>query len=232
MDTNSEIFEKRYKERRSKGKAGWSTEDSYIAAAKNIDRILSAGYVKNIGKVLELGSGAGNNLIYLAKKGFLVYGIDHSAEAINWAKEKTEKENVKACFSLGNVALLSDFKDFFFDFVFDGGVSYYVCGKAREVFFKNVNRVLKPGGFFYIAAQHGDNKPRVEIVKENFKWVPKEGTFYRDGKEWGSFRLSNEIIDEVNTAGFKIVNINKGKDLYPGDPFAGAAEFSIDCIKN
>ncbi|OGF50411.1 MAG: hypothetical protein A2231_02645 [Candidatus Firestonebacteria bacterium RIFOXYA2_FULL_40_8] len=232
MPNNSEIFEKRYKQNREQGKNGWSTEESYSNAAKNIDRILSAGYVKNIGKVLELGCGAGNNLIYLAKKGFEVYGIDHSEEAISWAKEKTGKENVKAGLSVGDAALLKDFKDSFFDFVFDGGVSYYVCGKARKTFFDNINRVLKPGGFCYIAAQHSDEKPKVEITKGSFRWSPKEGTFYRDGKEWASYRLSKEIIEEVTSARFKIVNIKKGKDEHPEDPFACGGELAIDCIKN
>ena len=231
MDNNSELFEKRYKQVRGQGKPGWSTEESYANHKNNIDRIIAAGYVKDKGRVLELGSGAGNNTIYLAKKGYEVYGIDFSKEAVGWAEEKAVKEKVKASFILGDVALLKELKDSCFDFVFDGGVSYYVCGARRDRFFKNVNRVLKPGGFFFLYAQHSDEKPGNEVVKGRYRWDPLERTLYMDGKEWGSYKFSKDILEEVKQGGFKVLKAKIGKDEHPEDPFQQGGELFIDCVK-
>tara|TARA_B100001989_G_C24330657_1_gene359812 strand:+ start:87 stop:455 length:369 start_codon:yes stop_codon:yes gene_type:complete len=48
-------------------------------------------------KVLEIGCGAGNNLLFLAQEGFNVSGTDVSPSAINFAKKAFVKNNLK-CF--------------------------------------------------------------------------------------------------------------------------------------
>ena len=224
-------FDKRYEKNRKENKIGWSNEESYKLHIENLERILKLEGVSSSGKFLELGSGAGNNSIYMAKKGWEVYGIEISPVAVEWAKEKAEKEGVRADFRAGDITYLNGYQDNYFDFVYDGGVSYYICGENRKIFFGNVNRVMKKGAYFFVAAQHGDEKPREKKQKDNFLWEPESGTFLKNNAPWGSFRLSKEILSEVEKSGFKIINSRIEKDQHPGDPFTYGGSLSIDCIK-
>ena len=46
-------------------------------------------------KILEIGCGAGNNLIFLAEEGFDVSGIDFAVSAIKIAKKKIDQKKIK-----------------------------------------------------------------------------------------------------------------------------------------
>ena len=43
---------------------------------------------KNIGKTLDFGFGTGENLIFLAKEGHEIYGLEGSKEAVTIVKKK------------------------------------------------------------------------------------------------------------------------------------------------
>ena len=120
MDNNWKLFDDRFKNRRETNAPGWSSEESYQKHEAELERILDSGYVPKKGRMLELGSGAGNNCIFMAKQGWEVYGVDISPAAIAWAKETAEREGVQAVFREGDVAELKEEPDGYFDFVYDG----------------------------------------------------------------------------------------------------------------
>ena len=49
-------------------------------------------------RVIDLGCGAGNYVIYLATKGFDATGVDISASAIDMAKKSAEEKGIKCNF--------------------------------------------------------------------------------------------------------------------------------------
>lgn len=101
------------------------------------------------GRVLDICSGLGTQSIYLAKRGFEVYGIDISPTAVEMALERCREEGVACRFSQGNAADLG-YSDGFFTFVFDRGCFHSVPPKQREAFIRGVHRVLKKGGRYYL----------------------------------------------------------------------------------
>jgi ubiquinone/menaquinone biosynthesis C-methylase UbiE len=111
-----------------------------------------------IGKALDICCGAGSNAVYLAKKGFTVTGIDISSKAIEYAKEKAEKANVKVKLMVQNFLELP-FKDEEFDFVFDMGCFHHVEVDDRNIFIKVVRRVLKKGGSYLLVCFSYKNGP-------------------------------------------------------------------------
>lgn len=124
-------------------------------------RILVELVEKNVikkGKVLDICCGAGTNAVYLAEKGFDVTGIDISQKAIEYAKDKAEKANVKIRFMVQNFLELP-FKNEEFDFVFDMGCFHHVEVEDRSVFIKGVYRVLNKGGFYLLVCFSHKNGP-------------------------------------------------------------------------
>src|SRR5262245_25153740 len=99
-------------------------------------------------KVLELGSGAGNNLWFAAREGFAVTGIDGSASAIDYARRRFAQDGLAGTFDLGDFTRLLPYPDDSFDLVFDCG-SLISCGltSARQAV-AEAGRVRRPGGHF------------------------------------------------------------------------------------
>ena len=102
-------------------------------------------------KVLDVCVGAGTHVVYLAKEGFEVYGIDIAPSAVKRTKEKLKKAKLKAHISVGNAYKLK-FKKEFFDFVFDRGCLHHIPKEHQQSYVKGVYKVLKKGGPYMLEA--------------------------------------------------------------------------------
>lgn len=71
----------------------------------------------NVEKILDLGCGSGRHTVYLAKKGFKVYGFDISTEGIKLTKNWLKENNLKANLKIGSIYKKLPYKDNFFDAV-------------------------------------------------------------------------------------------------------------------
>jgi SAM-dependent methyltransferase len=97
-------------------------------------------------KVIDLGCGTGNYVIYLSTKGFDLTGVDISASAIDIAKKSAAEKGIKCNFITANI--LSDMTEIIelFDFAYDWEVLHHIFPEDREKYINNVYRLLKPGG--------------------------------------------------------------------------------------
>jgi 2-polyprenyl-3-methyl-5-hydroxy-6-metoxy-1,4-benzoquinol methylase len=192
----------KYKKRKVEGQQGWATAEEVDEFHLELEKILKSDYVPKEGKLLELGCGDGANLIWLAKKGYEVYGIDIAPTAIEWAKEKIKNQNIEADFRIGNVLDLKEFEDNFFDLVLDGHCFHCIIGEDREDFLRNALRVLKPDGIFIVSTMCGD-----VTHKEMKKYFDTESRCLVYGDLATRYiGLPEDIIGEIRTAGFNIVN--------------------------
>lgn len=107
--------------------------------------LVETGKVKPC-KAIDLGCGAGNYAIYLAKKGYKVTGVDVSPTAIKIARKNAEKQGVNCNFIALNV--LTDLKKIneSFEFAYDWQLLHHIFPKDRENYIKSVHRLLTPGG--------------------------------------------------------------------------------------
>jgi len=133
---------------------------------------------KGVGQaiILDAGCGEGRNSIYLAKQGFKTYGIDTVSPAIEtgrkWVKSEGVAEMVKL--EVGDVTNLPH-ENNFFDAVIDSYAIEFVL--EREQYLKEVARVLKPKGSFFILthilpAKHGlDPDTLKRMLKKRFKII-------------------------------------------------------------
>ena len=93
--------------------------------------------------VLDVGCGAGVDLVRFAKGGAIVTGVDLAESAIALARKNFEIQGLKADLRVENGEALP-FPDDHFDFVFAHGVVQYTADDRKLV--AEVRRVLKSGG--------------------------------------------------------------------------------------
>jgi ubiquinone/menaquinone biosynthesis C-methylase UbiE len=97
-------------------------------------------FLRKRAKILDLGCGSGRDSIFLAERGFDVWGVDLSKEAIRRAITNSQTRNI--CFLVGDAECLP-FSHSFFDFVY----SRYVFEHAPlNAVSSEVFRVLKKKG--------------------------------------------------------------------------------------
>ncbi len=193
---------KLYKKYKTQGRPGWDTSEMIRENMATLEKTLQADYVPKKGKLLELGCGAGNITLWLAQKGYEVYGLDIAPAAIKWAREKASKENIKADFRLGNVLDFKGYPDDFFDFILDGHCFHCIIGRDRKLFLANAKRLLKPNGFFHVGTMCGQ-LTNVEM-KKHFD-VQSRCLIYQ-GIASRYIGLTDDILDEIRQAGFRILH--------------------------
>jgi SAM-dependent methyltransferase len=93
--------------------------------------------------VLDVGCGAGVEVVRFARAGARTFGVDLSEQAIGLTKLNVGQQGLRAALSVADGEALP-FSDGSFDYVFAHGVVQYAADDARVV--AECHRVLKPGG--------------------------------------------------------------------------------------
>jgi SAM-dependent methyltransferase len=94
-------------------------------------------------KVLEVGCGAGVDLVRFARGGADVTGVDLAQSAVDLARANFQQQGLAGEFRVADAERLP-FPDNAFDLVYAHGVVQYTANPARLV--AECHRVLKPGG--------------------------------------------------------------------------------------
>jgi ubiquinone/menaquinone biosynthesis C-methylase UbiE len=94
-------------------------------------------------KLLEVGCGAGIDLIHFGRAGAILTGIDLSRTAIDLAQKNLEINGLQADLCLMNGEAMQ-FPDNSFDVVYAHGVLQYTSNANKMI--EEIHRVLKPGG--------------------------------------------------------------------------------------
>jgi cyclopropane fatty-acyl-phospholipid synthase-like methyltransferase len=115
------------------------------------------------GRVIDIGSGTGENALYLATLGLDVVGVDGSPEAIRQARNNANSRGISITFELADVLELDDYRDSF-DTATDSGVFHVFEDDDRSRYERSVHGVLHPGGHLFLLCfserQPGDWGPR------------------------------------------------------------------------
>lgn len=158
-------------------------------------------------RVLEVGSGTGNNLWFVAREGWSAYGIDGSQSAIDFAEELFKKDGLEGDFKVGDFTKLP-YQDNFFDLVIDRG-SITCCGfSAGKKAIAEVLRVLKPGGkfFFNPYSENHSSFASAEIDEDGAAQNIKSGTMIGVGQI--CFYGKRQALEALGK-GFNVENIQR-----------------------
>jgi SAM-dependent methyltransferase len=136
-------------------------------------------------KCLELGTGGGQNAVKYVELGFNVHGVDSSDELLQSAQKFTSHTN-KLEFSNVDLNSKMPFDDASFDLVVVIGTLQYLMEPSACV--KEVNRVLKPGGYFIVCQR---NALSFNVLRRPISFLCC--ALSSEGFEWGGRNVATAI---------------------------------------
>ncbi len=118
--------------------------------------------------ILDLGCGTGRNANYLADMGNNVIGIEISKTALNLARERAGGLNINVDYRQGDIGKEYEIKDNSIDLVLDVTSSNSLDDKGREIYLREVYRILKKDGYFFVRALAKDGNKNVKnLLKQS-----------------------------------------------------------------
>lgn len=122
----------------------WLHQHSFVktAFAKEVGNKLPAGSA-----ILELGCGKGNDSIYFAELGHHITATDFSDVAIRQNKKRWTHPNLT--FKIQDISQPFALDDASFDVVYARLSLHYFTDEITKKIFREISRVLKPGGMLY-----------------------------------------------------------------------------------
>lgn len=115
------------------------------------------------GRVLDVGCGAGDTIIYLARKGYEVMGIDFVPRAIEITSKRARKAGLTIPLVVHDALQLDELGEKF-DTVIDAGLFHNLSDGDRKRYADSLASVLKKGGSYFMLcfsdAQGGFVGPR------------------------------------------------------------------------
>ena len=177
-------------------------------AEQYFDDLVDLPYIDNFlaklpkgGKVLDVGSGAGQFSKHMMDKGFEVIGIDYSQEMVKIAKEKVPSGDFRHM----DMRHL-DFSDGSFDGVFAAYSLIHIPSEEIPATLLEFKRILKVGGHIEIGVQQGEAD---QIVDEPF--MPTEKMFFNF---FSPARLAKFLVDASFTVvSQKLMSINDAETM-------------------
>jgi ubiquinone/menaquinone biosynthesis C-methylase UbiE len=127
-------------------------------------RLFKGNYIPGLNKdynnkkILDIGFGNGNSLIFLATLGLRLHGTEVHEDICDMVRQKLAKVNINADLRVGTNRGLP-FADSEFDFLVSWNVLHYEDNEnsIREAI-AEYHRVLKPGGRFFISTTGPEHK--------------------------------------------------------------------------
>jgi len=123
--------------------------------------------------ILDLGTGTGRNLIYFLQFGAKGAGVDISDVAIKAVNDlHGNNEDIK--FVVGDMGKSLDFESVSFNLVIDATSSNALNEVGRKNYLREVGRVLKVGGYFFVRALCKDGDKNAKKLLQNFSGTEKD----------------------------------------------------------
>ncbi|MDD4300518.1 MAG: class I SAM-dependent methyltransferase [Methanomicrobium sp.] len=178
----------------------------YPAIADNI--IKTCGIKEGV--CIDLGSGPGSLAIALAKKTDLfVYAYDFSEDA-----NEIAQKNIENCNLSGRIKTVKGdvhnilFENCFADLIVSRGSIFFWDDPGCA--FKEINRILKPGGMTYIGGGFGNKELRDDIVKKMILKDPKWEEKYKKNMSEEKRKILTQAACSLQNSKTEIINDESG----------------------
>lgn len=151
----------------------------FLEVQEDIPEIAKMLKKKNLIRILDLGCGTGRHLIYFAKRGFRVYGLDNSDEGIKISRRWLKENEFDAELVVQNMTDRFPYCDRYFDAIVSIQVIHHSTIAQIKKIVTEIERCLKTNGFIFITV------PRSKHQAEKFKKIEPNTFIPLDGPEKG-----------------------------------------------
>jgi ubiquinone/menaquinone biosynthesis C-methylase UbiE len=114
--------------------------------------------------VLDLGCGSGRHLVFLAKNGFDVYGIDIAKHGIKISKKWLKAENLKAKLKFADMYKKLPYKSNFFDAIVSTQTLHHSKIEDIRNLIKEMERILKPRGLIFVTVLKPFPRKQITLI--------------------------------------------------------------------
>jgi SAM-dependent methyltransferase len=159
---------------------------------------------KGVKRILDLGCGAGRHLIYLSQKGFDVFGLDSSPEALRIAHELSTQNNLHANLTLGSMFGKLPYEDGYFDAIICcRALNHGTIGQIRSAILE-IKRSVRQSHFIFVEVR----KPSLPYqYGQKMEWMDEIAprTRFYHGEDNGIHYQFNKAILLKEFCDFKIL---------------------------
>ena len=155
-----------------------------------------------VGKILDLGCGAGWLSLELARKGGKVIGIDISKKRIEIAKKYAKKEGIKIDYLVGDIEDCSWESNNTYDAIINWNSFHHT--KDPQKILASVRKSLKKNGIFISWDHLGDNfivkvaSKFASIIPGYYKLKVKSlGSVHSEGEGIADLRITKEVVSPI-----------------------------------
>lgn len=149
-------------------------------------------------KLIELGCGTGNYIIYFSKIGFDATGVDIAENAIEIARKSALKTGVTCQFVAADVlGALPEIKDKY-DFAYDWELLHHIFPEDREKYVRSIHRLLNPDGR-YLSVCFSEDDPQFGGTGKYRKTPLGTVLYFSNEKEIESLFKKHFVIEELKT---------------------------------
>ena len=165
---------------------------------------------EEVKRILDLGCGTGRHLVHFSREGFKVSGFDASKTALDLAVKWLKDEELDADVHQHKMEEQFPYTDSFFDAVISIQVIHHNLMQDILTTVKEVERVLKIGGYLFITVPILGPKP--ENPEDDWKlYQVEDGTFIpQSGPESGiphHYFTEEELVEVFRN--FKVLEMYK-----------------------
>ncbi len=128
------------------------TKEKRLEIDESMPKIVDLFKRFHVNRVLDLGCGSGRHTIYLAEKGFNVYGIDIADVGVATARTRLHTAGLHAGLTIGSIVELP-FKDNFFDGIISVKVLHHGRIENIRKAIKEMERVLTSKGVIFVTVR-------------------------------------------------------------------------------
>lgn len=122
----------------------------FLKPQEDMPRVAKEFKKNKVKKILDLGCGTGRHVVYLAKQGFKVQGLDISEEGLKQTKKWLKIDKLQANLKIGSIYSKLPYNNGTFDAIISTSVIHHAKIKKIRKLIKEMERILKPGGQIFI----------------------------------------------------------------------------------
>ena len=193
---------------------GWYREHEIVEP--EVSRLEELFRLNDVRRILDFGCGMGRHTVYLARKGFEMYGFDRSREAVDKVQSMLTGENLSARLMVWNMLDPLPYETGFFDAVLAVRVIQHTYRKDIENILQEIDRVMRDRGFLFMQVVSFERRIKNMPEEGKTSWVEPGTAIAHWGDEIGvPHHYFTEKELRTLLGGYEILEIHSETDHYP-----------------